>query len=274
MLAAPQALEPLVRLADVADRLLDTARLQPVAWSGDPPDLAVNLHGRGPQSTGLLSALRPDRLVAFGCETAGHRGPAWDDEEHERQRWCRLVEEDLQVPADPSDLRLPRPPTWAARPGAVVVHPGAAYPSRRWPPDRFASVARALQAAGRDVVVTGGPDEVSLAREVATAAGLPATAVLAGRTDLDQLAAQVADAAVLVCGDTGVAHLATAFGTPSVLLFGPVSPQRWGPPESGPHTVLWHGDGHGDPWGDSVDPALLAVTVPEVLEAVERALVR
>ncbi len=274
MLAAPRALEPLVGLAAVADRLLDTAGLRPVSWSGDPPDLAVNLHGRGPESTGLLSALRPDRLVAFGCETAGHQGPAWDGEEHERHRWCRLVREGLQVPADPGDLRLTAPSAPAPCPGAVVVHPGAAYPSRRWPPERFAAVARAMRDVGRDVVVTGGPDEVPLAREVAAAAGLPPTAALAGRTDLEQLAAQVADAAVVVCGDTGVAHLATAFGTPSVLLFGPVSPQRWGPPPDGPHTVLWHGDGRGDPWGATVDPSLLRVTVSEVTETVEQAVTR
>ncbi len=266
VLAAPRALEPLVALAGVADRLLHTAGLSPLPWSGDPPRLAVNLHGRGPQSHRLLSAVPPDRLVAFGCAAAGHRGPEWDDDEHERQRWCRLLQEELQVPADPEDVRLTAPETPAAWPGAVVVHPGAAYPSRRWPPDRFAAVARALRSAGHDVVVTGSPEEVPVARQVAEAAGLPATAVLAGRTDLDRLAAQVAGSGLLVCGDTGIAHLATAFGTPSVLLFGPVSPRRWGPPGAGPHTVLWHGDGLGDPWGASVDPALLRIGVPEVVE--------
>ncbi|HYO41117.1 MAG TPA: glycosyltransferase family 9 protein [Nocardioidaceae bacterium] len=272
LVAAPRALEPLVALAGVADRLLPTGGLQPVPWTGDPPDLAVNLHGRGPQSTRLLTGLHPGRVVAFGCEAAPHRGPEWVEEEHERDRWCRLVQESLQVAADPTDLLLTAPATPAPCPGAVVVHPGAAYPSRRWPPDRFAAVTRALRATGRDVVVTGGPGEVSLASGVAAAAGLAPTAVLAGRTDLDQLAAQVAGSALLVCGDTGLAHLATAFGTPSVLLFGPVSPQRWGPPGHGPHTVLWHGDGAGDPWGDATDPALLRIGVPEVVEAAEHAL--
>ena len=57
-----------------------------------------------------------------------------------------------------------------------------------------------------------------------------------------------------------VAHLATAYGTPSVLLFGPTAPSRWGPPADGPHEVLWCGDGTGDPWGDEPDPALLRIT--------------
>jgi ADP-heptose:LPS heptosyltransferase len=118
--------------------------------------------------------------------------------------------------------------------------------------------------------VTGGPAETRLAQQVAEQAGLAPDAVLAGRTDVTALAALVAHAALLVCGDTGVAHLATAYRTPSVLLFGPVSPARWGPPpaEAGaPHTVLWKGDGTGDPWGEHADPALLAIGVEEVVAA-------
>jgi len=90
--------------------------------------------------------------------------------------------------------------------------------------------------------------------------------VLAGRTDLGHLAALVADARLVVAGDTGVAHLASAYATPSVLLFGPTPPSRWGPPP-GPHTVLWHGTGVGDPHAAEPDPALLRIGVDEVLTA-------
>jgi len=155
----------------------------------------------------------------------------------------------------------------APAPGAVVVHPGAAFPARRWPPDRFAAVARWAAEQGHRVVVTGGPGEVGLADVVRREAGLPEDAVLAGRTDLATLAAQVASARLLVCGDTGVAHLASAFSTPSVLLFGPTPPWRWGPPDDGPHAVLWHGESAGDPWARTVDPALLQISVDEVVAA-------
>jgi ADP-heptose:LPS heptosyltransferase len=48
----------------------------------------------------------------------------------------------------------------------------------------------------------------------------------------------------VICGDTGVAHLATAYGTPSVVLFGPMPPALWGPPpERRQHLVLWRGTG-------------------------------
>ena len=267
VLAAPRALEPLVALTGAVDRLLDTSGLQSPPWAGPPPDLAVNLHGKGPQSHRLLAGLSPRRLVAFGSPEAGHDGPAWTADEHEVRRWCRLLEESLGIRADPGDLRLARPGGPAPAPGAVVVHPGAAFPARRWPPELFAEVAR--WAAGRHlpVVVTGGPEESDVADAVRREAGLPPAALLAGRTDLAALAAQVAEARLVVCGDTGVAHLASAFATPSVVLFGPMPPERWGPPPTGRHVVLWHGAGVGDPWGRTVDPALLRIEVPEVLEA-------
>ncbi len=86
--------------------------------------------------------------------------------------------------------------------------------------------------------------------------------------------AVVAAARVVVCGDTGVAHLATAYRRPSVVLFGPVSPALWGPPvrpgREGPlHVVLWHGDGTGNPWGTELDPALQQITVDEVIGALD-----
>ena len=82
------------------------------------------------------------------------------------------------------------------------------------------------------------------------------------------LAALVAAAGRVVVGDTGVAHLATAFGTPSVVLFGPTSPAAWGPPPGRRHRALWAGR-VGDPHGEQPDPGLLAIPVDEVLAALD-----
>lgn len=151
-----------------------------------------------------------------------------------------------------------------------MIHPGAASAARRWPAERFAAVARSEAAAGRRVLVTGGPDEERLACGVAALAGLEPGASLAGKTSLLQLAEVVASASRVVCGDTGVAHLATALRTPSVLLFGPTSPRAWGPPPDRPqHVVLWMGR-TGDPHGDRPDPGLLETSVEEVLAALAR----
>jgi ADP-heptose:LPS heptosyltransferase len=103
-------------------------------------------------------------------------------------------------------------------------------------------VARRLAAEGHRVLVSGSPGEAADAHALAAAAGLSANTVLAGRTDIGALAMLVAHAGLVICGDTGVAHLATAYGTRSVLLFGPMAPARWGPPAGGfRHTVLWRG---------------------------------
>lgn len=258
-LAAPGVQRPLVDLIDAVDVHLPTEELAPVAWSGPPPDVGVDLHGNGRASRDLVRALSPQRLVAYDPTT-------WDADAHERVRWCRLVASAFGVTADPDDVRLPPPSVAAPARGAVVVHPGAASGSRRWPVQRFADVAASLAAAGQDVAITGSPGEVDLAEEVRRLAGVPPASVLAGRTDLAELAALVADARLLVAGDTGIAHLASAYATPSVLLFGPTPPSRWGPPP-GPHTVIWHGLGVGDPHGRDPDPALLAISVDEVLAA-------
>jgi ADP-heptose:LPS heptosyltransferase len=271
LLAAPEPLRPLAALTDAVDTFLATPELAVPPWPGQPPQLAVNLHGRGPQSHAAISALAPARLVTFGRQELGIAGPVWRPDEHEVSRWCRLLEQS-GIPADPGDLHLARPGRVSPRPGATVVHPGAAATARRWPADRFATLAARLRAAGHDVVVTGLGSERELAEAVARTGGLPEASVLAGRLDLGGLAALVSAARLVVCGDTGVAHLATAYRTPSVILFGPTPPARWGPPpHHGRHRVIWHGDRVGGRApGDGAHPALLAVTVEEVLAEVAR----
>ncbi|WP_433282301.1 glycosyltransferase family 9 protein [Pseudonocardia xinjiangensis] len=268
VLATPQVLAPLVERTGAVDEILPTADPGQLRWDRPPPDLAVNLHGTGPQSHRALDALAPRRRI-------GWRAPGWDgpyrDEiaarhPHERERWCALLTEH-GIPADPTDLRL-TPPVHPGPAAPALVHPGARFGAKRWPTDRFAEVAAALERPDRPVLVTGTADEHVLADHVATSAGLPGDRVLAGRTDLHELCRLVAGAALVVSGDTGIAHLAAAFGTPSVTLFGPVGPEQWGPPRDGPHRTL--GDAslrRGDPFADDPDPALLAVTVAEVLTA-------
>lgn len=273
VLAAPAALQPLVDLTGAVDRLLPTQPLKPIPWQGPFPELAVNLHGSGPESHELLLRLGAGRLVAFSSTPAGVEGPRWDPAEHEVARWCRLLRESLGVPTDPADLLLTPPGVEPLVTGAVVIHPGAAFPARRWPPERFAAVARWASERGHEVVITGGPDERRLAEKVAVDASLRETTVLAGRTDLAELAAVVAAARLVVCGDTGVAHLASGYRTASVLLFGPTPPSRWGPPPPGPHTVLWRGEGSGSPFGEKPDPALLEITVADVVHAAEERLI-
>jgi Glycosyltransferase family 9 (heptosyltransferase) len=265
ILVAPETFRPLVELGAVADELVDGHELAPITGVDGPVEVAVDLHGNGPGSRVLLEALEPRRVVGFGHPPSGRPGPRWRRHEHEVQRWCRLVTESFPGTSGPTDVAgcLPVPDRAAPR-GVCVVHPGAAAPSRRWPAERFADVVRFLRADGHRVVVTGGPAEQRLTAEVAGASGAEA------RTEMSllQLLALVASARLVVSGDTGVAHVASAYRTPSVVLFGPVSPRVWGPPPDGPHWVLWHGDGTGDPHGAAVDPALADISVAEVQDAI------
>jgi ADP-heptose:LPS heptosyltransferase len=274
LLAMPRSLAPLLGLlGDGAPpfEVLDARPLREFGAAAQRPAVAVNLHGRGPQSHAILAAARPERMIAFAHrELPWHEGPGWRAGEHEVRRWCRLLSES-GIPADPGDRMLhapaPAPPRGAH--GATILHPGAASRARRWPAVRWVAVARAERRGGRRVLVTGSGDERRLALGVADAAGVPHADVLAGRTDLLELAALVAAAGRVVCGDTGVAHLASAFGTPSVLLFGPTPPAEWGPPRDPRHRVLWAGR-TGDPHGDRPDPGLLAITPARVVDELRR----
>lgn len=119
----------------------------------------------------------------------------------------------------------------------VVVHPGASVPARAWPPEHHAALVEALAAAGRHVVVTGGPDETELTRQVA---GPPRDGVAdwGGRVDFAGLVPVLAGAEAVVTGNTGPAHLAAATGTPVVSLFAPSVPaHRWRPWRV-PHVLL------------------------------------
>jgi ADP-heptose:LPS heptosyltransferase len=270
VLAAPEATGGWLRRLGLVDEVLPTSGLAPLHWPNpDGPAIAVNLHGRGPRSHQTLQATSPGRLVAFRCLEAGYDdGPAWRQDEHEVERWCRLVRT-AGGACGPEDLRLARR---GVRRRYVVVHPGAAAASRRWPAQRWTSVVDALVRRGLDVVVTGTTGERELCARVASGGARDAS----GALDLDDLADLVAGAMLVLCADTGVGHLATACATPSVLLFGPTPPAWWGPAiDPDQHVVLWHGSSAmpvGDPHASALDPVLDRIGIGEVLDAVDHAL--
>jgi ADP-heptose:LPS heptosyltransferase len=121
--------------------------------------------------------------------------------------------------------------------GYAVVHPGAASPPRRWPAEHFARVVDALAGRGLRVVLTGTAQEEAVAVSVASAAHAD-TVNFAGRTSLGALAALVDGARVVVSNDTGVAHLADALATPSVVVFTWSDPARWAPLDRRRHRVV------------------------------------
>ena len=234
-------------------------------------DIAVNLHGNGAESRLRIEELQANRVVAHA--STGTDGPEWTTGIPERERWTRLLNWH-GIDADPLDYRLNRPAVPSPRPGATVIHVGAAYGSRLWPVERFADVAVELAAAGHEVVLTGGSSERARAEETAALAKLKGAdldgGLLAGRQGLAEFAATIAEARLVISADTGAAHLASAYERPSVVLFGPAPAEEWGPPP-GPHVVLTAVElRRGDVFSADPDPALLAVSVRDVLVAVER----
>ena len=159
------------------------------------------------------------------------------DDAHEVQRSLSLVATlGHALPEDDDGaLRVRRPGDAPLGAGYVVVHPGASVPARAWAPERNAELVAALAAEGRRVVVTGAPSERDLTALVAGRSGID----LGGRTDFAGLADVLANAACVVVGNTGPAHLAAAVGTPVVSLYAPtVPPVRWRPWRV-PHELLY-----------------------------------
>jgi lipopolysaccharide heptosyltransferase I len=113
--------------------------------------------------------------------------------------------------------------------GFAVINPGAGWPSKLWPTDRYAAVARHLGDAWHlpTLVVWAGEAERAMADEIANAAGT--TVQIAPPTTLPQLAAIARRAKLFIGSDTGPLHLAAAVGTPCVGLYGPWPAARHGP---------------------------------------------
>jgi lipopolysaccharide heptosyltransferase II len=167
---------------------------------------------------------------------------------HEVQRQLDLVAE---IGARPDHTGLSLEVTSATRRSALealracghdpdepwlAIHPGASAPSRRYP---WMSEAAALVHAetGRRLVVTAGPGEREAAEAVCAAAGAGAVS-LADRLSFAELAALIEAAPLLICNNSGPAHVAAAVGTPTVVLYALTNPQH--SPWETPSRVLSH----------------------------------
>ncbi|HWA56755.1 MAG TPA: lipopolysaccharide heptosyltransferase II [Gemmatimonadales bacterium] len=119
----------------------------------------------------------------------------------------------------------------------VAVAPGAAHATKRWPLRHWRVLAEQLAERGYGVVVIGGNPDRMLGTEIVTAAP-GAVASAAGELDLQAAGALIRRSRVMVAGDTGPMHLATAVGRPVVALFGPTVERFGFFPYRGPSTVL------------------------------------
>ena len=257
-------------------------------------DLLVQMHGSGVLTNPLVAAWGARATAGFHEARHPRIGPQlrlpWESgvpgaaPESEVQRYLRLAAA-LGAPAQGEHLEFPIRRTerrelarllWGIDARYVCVHPGARYPSRRWPAARFAAVGDALAARGLRVLVTGTAAEVPLAREIGSAMRHEALDYT-GRTTLGTLAALVAGARLVICNDTGISHVAAAVRTPSVVISSGADAERWRPPDAQRHRTLWH-DVHCRPCGHVSCPfgheCALGVAVDAVMAQAEHLLAR
>ncbi|HUO12382.1 MAG TPA: glycosyltransferase family 9 protein, partial [Caulobacteraceae bacterium] len=169
--------------------------------------------------------------------------------------------------APPPDIswilaRSPKPRSISAsgsQRAVILLAPGGtAAATSKWPIDRYAALAKRLQDAGYDIVVVGALGEAPLAHAIQRQA--PRARDLTGRTDIAQIAALGARAALAVGNDLGVLHLAAAAGAPTLALF-PSSPDPALSAPRGLVTVL-HTPELKDLTVDSVARTALALAQP------------
>lgn len=207
------------------------------------PDVVFDLMGN--HKAGILAALTlADRRI--GLARPARREPSsalWISEQiapngvHAVDRGLDLLGA-LGVPSEPADFApaklmqagSPEAAAWlAAHPAPfALIHPGAGWGNKRYPPARWGEVARALRAAtGMDIWAAAAPGEEHLATAVAAASDGAARTVEA--PSLPHLGALLRGARLVMGGDTGPVHLAHALGTPVVCVMGPTDPARHGP---------------------------------------------
>ncbi len=196
----------------------------------------------------------PDDIFSANLGRAGVtrllRASAKPDREHAAAHFARPLAE-LGLHADPAHPRLF--PNAADRAFAeqfltlnfslstlhslVAIHPGSGGEHKVWPADRWAAVIHKLrEEAGCNILLIGGEAD-DIARRTLAPFNLPA----AWSLPLPQLAAVLERCALFAGHDSGITHLAAAVGIPTLALFGPTSPDVWGP--LGPRTRVVNAGG-------------------------------
>jgi ADP-heptose:LPS heptosyltransferase len=250
------AFEEFPSFPGIPERILEPARLTRFLQrvQREPYDLVIQLHGSGSHVNEFVALFGARRTAGFfrPGDVVPERGSfvPWPEEGTEVRRLLALPRalgcpdrgEELELrvgQAERASVRRMLAAEGIDGAGYLCVHPGARFPSRRWPAQRFAAAADALATMGLRVVLTGTEGEAALTRAVRSAMSA-STIDLTGRLTLGALAALVQDAALVLCNDTGMSHVAAAVGTRSVVVASGSEVARWAPRDAHRHRVLWH----------------------------------
>ncbi len=183
-------------------------------------------------TVGTCGGLGEFPLSGFDCRRAF-------DSRMREAGWVSSFLADLGLAVEPAPLTFPiteaernRAATFLGPlpPPRVVIAPGAGWPGKCWPVDRFAMLADLLVEKKRAaVVVIGAGEEKKLAAGMI--AQMKNSALnLAGQTSLGESAAVIAASQLFIGNDSAPLHLAAAVGTPTLAMFGPTRVSKWAPP--------------------------------------------
>ncbi len=245
--------------ADFIDEVLlyDRTRLgsawtQASEWRRRRFDLAL-LFQNAFEAAAIAFLARVPRRIGYDADRRGKLLtqavplPAWKDERHEIFYYLNLVAELERLLSGASDVKSlgSNQPHFALavsvdrqrqakeflrehglRTGAplVLLCPGSINSrAKRWPAERYAAVADHFAEAGATVVLIGSPGEMEVANEVSLRT-INKPVILTGKTSVAEVTAIISVADVLITNDTGPAHIGSAVGTPTLVIFGPTNP--------------------------------------------------
>ena len=167
-----------------------------------PPLFTVTLESRPGEH---VAQRRLGTMLALGSPVSGEISAPW-----------------LQIPETVRVNIAARYPSCTN--GRAVLAPGATQPTRCWPEEHFARLARLLAADRYAVYILGGVTEKDLSERIARAAGSPNVVSVAGKLAIVESMELIRQSVVVVANDSAPVHMASAMGTPTVALFGPTLP--------------------------------------------------
>ena len=208
-------------------------------------DLVIDTEQYHHFSTLFANALQPRYLCGFdtfGRDRFQTHPVPHDENTYEVFSFLNLAESVLgeKIPFDPERAFIDVNSTameWARDQCStagiqnfVAIAPGAAGPYRRWPAERYAAVASRITRRNFGVIVLGASDAAAAARQIVERNDSKNVLDLSGQTTLAQTAAILQRAYLSLSADTGILHIASGVGTPTIALFGPGLHRKWAPP--------------------------------------------
>jgi lipopolysaccharide heptosyltransferase I len=253
-------------------------------------DIAIDVQGLTKSAVAAWLSGAPRRIGMKGVD--GREISSWLNNELVEPQHTHIVDRNIEL-LKPLGIDVPAPRfglprtsleesraeqivrTAEVTSGFAIINPGAGWPSKLWPAERFAAVARFL---GHDhglpsLVVWAGAKERAMAESIAAAS--EGHALMAPPTSLPELVSLARRARLFISSDTGPLHIAAAVGTPCVAMFGPMPAERNGPYGPG-HITLQNMrlEGNSRSRRTAGPESMLAISVDDVVKACSNALRR